>query len=345
MDCLSALENAARTGLMPPSSPILLAVSGGADSMALLTAALRLRERLGWRLSVGHVHHGWRAEAADRDLAFVAEHCRRAGLDFSSRRRDARGESLRCGLSPEAGARRVRYAALLEMAREAGASLVATAHHADDRLESFLLARERRGGAASLGGPRARRADGVVRPLLGVPRTEIRAFLAATGVGFRRDASNGNLRLSRNRVRRAIASASPAERAAWETEARRSSDHRDSVDREFAASAAPAIRPGPDSVLADADRISGCSSDVRRRAVETAAAPFARSGRAPMTGREREEILRRLALGTDFHLETGRRIRVERRGGILSFRLRPGAAPDGGVYDFAGLSSHGQHAS
>lgn len=345
MDCLSALENAARTGLMPPSSAILLAVSGGADSMALLTGALRLRAKHGWRLSVGHVHHGWRGGAADRDLTFVADHCRRAGLAFSSLWRDARAESLRCGLSPEAGARRVRYAALLEMANEAGALLVATAHQADDRLESFLLARERRGGTASLAGPRARRNDGVVRPFLEVPRTEIRAFLDAAGVGFRRDASNGDLRLSRNRVRRAVAASSLAERAVWEAEARRWSDHRDGVDREFAASAAPSIREGPDSVLADADAIARCSPDVRRQAVETAAAPFARRGRPPMTGREREEILRRLALGTDFHLETGRRIRVERRGAILSFRLRPGAARDGGVYDFPGLSPHGQRAS
>ena len=119
----AALTRAAEEGLIPPGSAVLLAVSGGADSMALLYGAAEAARETAWELSVGHVHHGWRTREADRDLDFVAGHARRLGLPFLSRHRDARLASLELGLSPEAGARHVRYAALCEMARETGARL------------------------------------------------------------------------------------------------------------------------------------------------------------------------------------------------------------------------------
>src|SRR5262245_55819602 len=125
----ASLEHAARTALMPSGSEVLLAVSGGADSMALLHGAARQAPRWNWRLAVAHVHHGWREREADRDLDFVAEHARRLGLRFLFQRRDARREARELRLSPEAGARHVRYEALGEMAREAGTPLIATAHN------------------------------------------------------------------------------------------------------------------------------------------------------------------------------------------------------------------------
>src|SRR5207237_4622742 len=155
-----ALERAAGRGLLPPGAPILLAVSGGADSMALLYGAAELAPATGWRLSVAHVHHGWGGREADRDLAFVAAHARRLGLPFLSRRREARAESRRLGLSPEAGARLVRYDALSEMASEAGATRIATAHQREDRIEAHLLARPPQRGPARLARPRERRARG-----------------------------------------------------------------------------------------------------------------------------------------------------------------------------------------
>src|SRR5262245_3238780 len=152
----AALEEAARTGLMPPGEAILLAVSGGADSMALLHGAARQASASAWRLAVAHVHHGWREREADRDLEFVAEHARRLGLEFHFRRRDARGEARKLKLSPEAGARHARYEALAEMAREAQMPFIATAHHLDDRMESYWIARKRGVRGAALAGPRRR---------------------------------------------------------------------------------------------------------------------------------------------------------------------------------------------
>ena len=328
---LAALKEAAVSGLMPRGGSHLLAVSGGADSMALLHGAARSARVTGWRLSVGHVHHGWRGREADRDLAFVREHARRLGLPFFFRRRDARQEARALGLSPEAGARYARYAALREMAGEAGAERIATAHQRDDRLETYLLARERRAGLAGLAGVKRVRADGVVRPMLDVSRREILDFLGREGVGHRRDASNGDLRLSRNRVRREIARLLEEGRkeplAEMTREVERLSREREALARRFAREIEPRIFRGPGAVLADASSLEGCDLPLLRQAVEEAARPFALPGRPPLTGREREQIVARLVEGSDFRFEAGRRIRFERRGPILSVHARPPGKP------------------
>src|SRR5262249_44539148 len=167
---LEALQEAADSGLLPGRSTVLLAVSGGADSMALLYAASELAPHIAWRLAVGHVHHGLRGRDADRDLAFVAAHAKRLELPFLSRRCDAGNVARQLKLSPESAARHARYSALRQMAKEVGAERIATAHQLNDRIESHQIARERRAGIAGLAGPRRRRRDGIVRPLLGVPR-------------------------------------------------------------------------------------------------------------------------------------------------------------------------------
>lgn len=321
---LDALRKAASGGLMPSGSAVLLAVSGGADSMALLAGACEVASETGWRLSVGHVHHGWRGREADRDEAFVRDSVRRLGLPFASRRRDARAEARRFGLSPEAGARHARYEALLELMRELSCGLVATAHQRDDRVESYLLARSRRLSLAALAGPRPRRRDGIVRPLLAVSRSQILEFLSGRGILHRRDATNGDLRLARNRLRRALASRPHGglmDRLASHVEAL--DGRRARLERELAA-LGPLVSPGPGAVLADAESLSRCPSALLRLALEEAARPFARPGRPPMTGREREQLVARLQRGDDFRFEAGRRIRFERRGATLS--IRPAAA-------------------
>ena len=316
-----ALEAADRDGLMPAGCRILLAVSGGADSLALLYGAAELAPAVTWDLSVGHVQHGWRGRESERDLVFVRDHARRLGLPFVFRREDARAATRRLKLSPEAGARHVRYAALLAMAREGGATQVATAHQRDDVLESHLIARERRSGLARLGGPRAARADGVVRPLLEVSRREILEFLSERGLSYCRDASNGNLRLLRNRVRRDLSQTGFGDSEELSREARACRDDRDRLDREFRERIAPALRRSMHETVADAALLQRSSADLQRLAVEEAALPFALPGRPPMTGREREQILARLDSGSDFRFEAGRRIRFERRGATLRVRL------------------------
>ncbi len=324
---LVALRGAQDASLLPAGVPILLAVSGGADSMALLHGAAELAPETGWRLSVAHVHHGWRDREADRDLAFVADHARRLGLPFLSRRVDAAAAARDLRASPEAGARHARYAALLEMAREAAAGRIATAHQHDDALESLALARERRGGIASLAGPRESRADGVVRPLLAVTREEILAYLAARRIGHRRDATNGNLRFSRNRVRRSLAAlrAAPggvAALSAMAEELDRRRAERRRLEADYEEEIGPLVRTLEGGLAVPSRTLAESPLELQRLAILRMAAPFAREGRAPLTGREREALLALLARGKDFGFEAGRRIRFESRAGTLSVRSR-----------------------
>ncbi len=327
----SALARAAATGLMPEGSSVLLAVSGGADSLALLYGCVEAAPATGWKLAVGHVHHGLRGREADRDLAFVAAHSRRAGLPFLFRRRDARREALTLKLSPEAAARRVRYEALADMAREAGADRIAVAHQREDVAETHLMARGRRGGVAALAGPRELRADGVARPLLSVTREQILAFLAERGLCHRRDSSNGDLRFERNRARRRLARLEPGEVDRLAGVAADFAVERDRLDRELEEVVLPRLHAGPGATVADAALLSACPRELARKALLEAAAPFAAPGRPPFTGREREQILDRLAAGADFRFEAGRRIRFERRGAILRVALRPERVPPGAV--------------
>jgi tRNA(Ile)-lysidine synthase len=219
----------------------------------------------------------------------------------------------------------VRYEALQEMARTADASRIATAHQSNDQVESFLLARRRRGGVASLAGPRRLREDGVARPLLDVSRREIEAFLAARGLSWRRDASNGDLSLSRNRVRRELAAlvADRGPRAFDELLALAvaTAAERDRVEKEFDETLRARIDVAAGRATADAEALRAAARDVQRLAVERMALPFGRPGRAPLTGLERERLLDRLAAGGDFRFEAGRRIRFQRRGALVSAYL------------------------
>lgn len=323
-----ALLEASNRGLMPRGASVLLAVSGGADSMALLYAAADLAPKMDWSLSVAHVHHGWRGRDADRDLLFVAGHSRRLGLPFFSRRRDSRGEGRALGLSPEAGARRVRYESLREMAREAGSSLIVTAHQRDDRIESHLLAKQRQGGLASLAGPRERRADGVVRPLLSVSRQETVGYLRGRGIAWRRDRTNGDLSLARNRLRRDLVVGEGSVEA-LEGLVESLARQREDLDRSFKKEMRPAIAFGRNVVIAAAPVLASAPAELRRKVVWECAIPFARPGRAPLTGREREQIVKLLGTGRDFHFEAGRRIRFRRRGARFSVRLAPAAGQSG----------------
>lgn len=186
-----------------PAAPLVLALSGGADSVFLLQAAALAPERP--RLVAVHVDHGLCGAESAADAEFCRALCRELGVPFVLRRAlvDARPSGL------EERARAARYAALLEEAEQARIATIATAHHADDALETLVLRWTRGSEAAGLSGLRAqstRRAPlggaiRVVRPLLGLRREELRALLVERGIGWREDSSNASPRFARNRVR------------------------------------------------------------------------------------------------------------------------------------------------
>jgi tRNA(Ile)-lysidine synthase len=203
------LSNPAGTGAANPALPALaafsqtlswplaIAYSGGADSTALLLAACSLRPG---QVSAIHVHHGLQA-AADAFEAHCSAVCALLGVHLHIARVDARHHS---GESPEDAARKARYSALAEGARALGQSQVLLGQHADDQVETLLLALSRGAGLAGLSAmPAAFERDGVefLRPLLAVPGPALRQWLLQQGHAFVDDPSNTDERYTRNRIR------------------------------------------------------------------------------------------------------------------------------------------------
>jgi tRNA(Ile)-lysidine synthase len=181
----------------PSAVPPAIAYSGGADSTALLHAAAAM-----WpgRVSALHVHHGLQ-DAADAFESHCASVCLALNVSLHVGRVDARHSP---GVSPEDAARRARYAALADMAGSLGIGHVALAQHADDQVETMLIALGRGAGLDGLAGmPREMRRHGVVfhRPLLDVRSDALRAWLRDAKVPFIEDPTNADERYTRNRIR------------------------------------------------------------------------------------------------------------------------------------------------
>jgi tRNA(Ile)-lysidine synthase len=178
---------------VPRSAPLLVAVSGGADSVALAHVLLALGQRLG----IAHVHHGLRGPEADADLEFVRTLASAAGVPFHPARVDAR---RRDGRSPEARARELRYEALRRLCRELGYSRIVTAHTEDDQAETLLLRAVRGSGPIGLGSIAPETSE-LLRPLLRARHQDLVSYLSSRGLRWREDATNRDLSVPRNRLR------------------------------------------------------------------------------------------------------------------------------------------------
>lgn len=197
------LEHCQVSDLFPGKVRVLVAVSGGADSMVLLHCLHQGRKALGITPVVAHVDHGLRPDSP-ADAAFVLEHASGMGLEATARQVDVRAVAREDKLSLEDAGRRLRYAALDRMAREMDAALIATGHTATDQAETVLMRMVRGTGPLGLGGIDPSRPDGLVRPLLCLTREEVRGEARRAGIPFRDDPSNRDLRYLRNRVRRQL---------------------------------------------------------------------------------------------------------------------------------------------
>jgi tRNA(Ile)-lysidine synthase len=184
---------------------ILLAVSGGPDSVALLRAVHAIKAKGPGRIVVAHFNHRLRGPDADADEAFVADIAARLGLACECGSAPLEGVGSTGGEGLEAAARRARYQFLTQTADRLGARYVAVAHTADDQAETTLHRILRGTGLRGLSGmSRARPlspAATLIRPLLGFRRQQLRDYLADLGQPFRWDASNSDLRRTRNRIR------------------------------------------------------------------------------------------------------------------------------------------------
>ncbi len=192
---------------MKRGARVVVAVSGGVDSMVLLHALHTLAPGSGWKLSVAHFNHRLRGRSSDADERLVRDTARRLKLRCDVGAAEVRTAAAEKGVSIEMAARQLRHEFLARCARKRGATTVALAHHADDQVELYLLRLLRGSGGDGLGGMKAENpspADkGVtlVRPLLEFPKEDIAAFARKARIRFREDTSNGSVEFDRNWVR------------------------------------------------------------------------------------------------------------------------------------------------
>lgn len=186
--------------LFGEAGEIILAVSGGADSIAMLLCMDAIRDRLKVRLKVVHIEHGIRGQESIEDAEYVDNLCKSLGLECIVVSVDAVKLARDERLSLEEAARKLRYEALFSQG-----SVVATAHNADDNAETVLFNLIRGTGIAGLCGiePKSSRGNGctLIRPLIKTSRADIEEYLKSRGQGFRTDSTNLSTDYSRNRIR------------------------------------------------------------------------------------------------------------------------------------------------
>jgi len=180
-----------------------VAVSGGADSVALLRLLLDLQSKLGIVVCVVHLNHLLRGRAADADERFVAALAKRHGLEFFVERVNVAARAMREKLNAEDAARRSRYEFFASLVKQGKISLVATAHTADDQAETLLAHILRGSGLAGIGGIHPVSGD-VVRPLLGIRRAALRVYLKSVKQTWREDATNRDTTKLRARIRKKL---------------------------------------------------------------------------------------------------------------------------------------------
>ncbi len=196
------------TSLLKPGMRLVVGLSGGADSVALLCALAQRSRELGLVLHAAHLHHGLRGEEADADLEFCRELSARLQIPFHETRVDTAAEARANPVtgkpveSIEEAARRLRYAWFHELLSREMLDAVATAHTLDDQAETVLAKFLRGAWTSGLAGiSRKHETLRAVRPLLATARAEVEVFLSAIGQSWREDSSNRQLLFTRNRIR------------------------------------------------------------------------------------------------------------------------------------------------
>ncbi len=199
----NVLENIRQYSMLVPGDRVGVAVSGGADSLALLRLLEDLRADLGITLAIIHFDHSLRGAESEADAQFVANIARKSGVEFILGRENVAEEARSQGWNLEDAGRRLRYAFFERLVKEGRATRVAVAHTADDQAETVLAHLIRGTGPTGLAGiyPIV---GSIVRPLLDVRRQETREYLRALGEKWREDSSNRDLRRLRARIRKQL---------------------------------------------------------------------------------------------------------------------------------------------
>jgi len=198
------VANFKKRGILRAGERVGVAVSGGADSVALLRLLLAVREELGVVLSVVHFNHKLRGKSSDGDESFVAKLAEKFGLPLHVGRGDVAKKAKAEKANLEDAARRARYEFFKRLTEGGAVDCVATAHTADDQAETVLAHILRGTGLAGLGGIHPTTKNGIVRPLLATRRGELRKYLRAKRQAWREDATNRDTAKQRARMRKKL---------------------------------------------------------------------------------------------------------------------------------------------
>ena len=185
-----------RHELFSHEDKILLTVSGGVDSMVMLSIFVRL----GYNVEVAHCNFGLRGKESDEDTEMVLRECEKLGIVCHSKNFDTLGEMARTGDSMEMTARRLRYEWFYELCQTEGCTVIAVAHHANDSIETFFINLLRGTGLRGLTGIN-RQYGRVVRPLLYATRKDILEYAVQNHIPYREDSSNRSTKYLRNKIR------------------------------------------------------------------------------------------------------------------------------------------------
>jgi len=200
-------ENIQTRALLTRGDHVLVATSGGVDSMVMLHLFHALAPVHGWQLSVAHFNHRLRGRGSDADARLVKSTAHRLGLPFFCGSTNVKSHAAARGYSLEMAARELRHEFLARTARKLGIRRVALAHHADDQVELFFLRVLRGAGGDGIGGMKWQNpspADTglkLIRPMLDISKAKLLAFARSTKIRFRDDATNTDTDILRNRIR------------------------------------------------------------------------------------------------------------------------------------------------
>lgn len=198
---LRMLRTVRKYDMLRRGEHVLVAVSGGADSMALLFCLYDLVDRMDLKLTVAHLNHGLRGAEANEDEEFVRRASTGLGLRFIAESADVKAIAAAAGKNLEESARDVRYEFLERAAAQVYADKIATGHNLNDQAETVLFRLLRGSGPGGLEGIRPVVRHRIIRPLLECSRQQILRYLAGRGACYREDSSNLDLRFRRNRIR------------------------------------------------------------------------------------------------------------------------------------------------
>lgn len=196
-------EYAAEYHMLQRSDRVIAGVSGGADSICLLFVLLELKKEIGFSVTAVHVHHGLRAETADRDAQYVEKICREQKVELLVYHEDVKTYAAEHKLTVEEAGREVRRAAFKEVLRKKQGTKIALAHHQNDNAETLLLNLCRGTGLKGMGGIPP--VEGVwIHPLLCLKRKEVESYLEERGISYCTDETNSEDSYARNKIRNQV---------------------------------------------------------------------------------------------------------------------------------------------